>query len=340
MVIIMPFYKHTQFTKEKIGRIAVRIAGAALASIILPLAATTASAAYPERPIELVVPFPPGGIVDVVTRTMARQLSDTLKQPLVVVNKAGAGGSIGAAQVARSKPDGYTLLMAFDTHAINPLLYKLPFDSDKDLMPISLIGTSALVLAVPASVPVNSVPELVELAKRDPGALNYASTGAGSSNQLAAELFKSTTGVNLTHIPYKGGAPAIADLLAGRVQVMFVSASSVLAHIHAGKLKALAVTTKHEIPQLPNVPSLTQYYPSFEAQSWIGVLAPAGTPKDIISRLNKDIHNVLKTPEMTSFFHKQAIQPSPSSPEAFGKFMLDQTQKWDTVIKHADIKVE
>ncbi len=340
MVFIMPFYKYKQIAKEKVGRAPARFFGTTLACLMLAFIATPASAAYPEKPIELVVPFPPGGIVDVVTRNMARQLSGALKQPLVVVNKAGAGGSIGAAQVARSAPDGYTLLMAFDTHAINPLLYKLPFDSDKDLTPISLLGTSALVLAVPASVPANSVPELVAMAKRDPAALNYASTGAGSSNQLAAELFKSTTGINLTHIPYKGGAPAIADLLAARVQVMFVSTSSVLSHIRAGKLKALAVTTKQPIPQLPNVPSITQYYPSFEAKSWIGMLAPAGTPQDIISRLNTEIKNVLNTPEMAAFFDKQAIQAAPSSPAEFGKFMQDQTQKWSSVISESNIKVE
>jgi len=336
----MPFYKYKQIAKEKVGRAPTRFFGTTLACLMLAFIATPASAAYPEKPIELIVPFPPGGIVDVVTRTIARQLSDVLKQPLVVVNKAGAGGSIGAAQVARAAPDGYTLLMAFDTHAINPLLYKLPFDSDKDLTPISLLGTSALVLAVPASVPANSVPELVAMAKRDPTALNYASTGAGSSNQLAAELFKSTTGINLTHIPYKGGAPAIADLLAARVQVMFVSTSSVLSHIRAGKLKALAVTTKQPIPQLPNVPSITQYYPSFEAKSWIGMLAPAGVPQNIISRLNTEIKNVLNTPEMAAFFDKQAIQAAPSSPAEFGKFMLDQTQKWSSVIRESNIKVE
>ncbi|MHC8943108.1 Bug family tripartite tricarboxylate transporter substrate binding protein [Advenella incenata] len=336
----MPFYKYKQIAKEKVGRAPARFFGTTLACLMLAFIATPASAAYPEKPIELIVPFPPGGIVDVVTRTIARQLSDVLKQPLVVVNKAGAGGSIGAAQVARAAPDGYTLLMAFDTHAINPLFYKLPFDSDKDLTPISLLGTSALVLAVPASVPVNSVPELVAMAKRDPTALNYASTGAGSSNQLAAELFKSTTGINLTHIPYKGGAPAIADLLAARVQVMFVSTSSVLSHIRAGKLKALAVTTKQPISQLPNVPSITQYYPSFEAKSWIAMLAPAGVPQNIISRLNTEIKNVLNTPEMAAFFDKQAIQAAPSSPAEFGKFMLDQTQKWSSVIRESNIKVE
>lgn len=336
----MPTYKHKQPAEKSTICAAKQWLRTSLASLALVLPAMSASAAYPERPIELVVPFPPGGIVDVVTRTMARQLSDSLKQPLVVVNKPGAGGSIGAHQVARAAPDGYTLLMAFDTHAINPLLYKLPFDSDKDLAPISLIGTSALVLAVPASVPVNSVPELIEMAKRDPDALNYASTGAGSSNQLAAELFKSTTGINLTHIPYKGGAPAISDLLAGRIQVMFVSASSVLSHIHAGKLKALAVTTRHEIPQLPGVPSITKYYPSFEARSWIGVLAPAGTPQDIIARLNAEIHATLKTPEMKAFFDKQAIQAAPSSPAEFAKLMQGDTQKWSAVIKEANIKVE
>ncbi|MBV6306249.1 tripartite tricarboxylate transporter substrate binding protein [Candidimonas humi] len=323
---------------------------ARLASFALPMAMAAATFAcsipafaagtYPDHAVEVVVPFPPGGIVDVVTRMMGKQLSKTLGQPVVVMNKPGAGGSIGAGLVAHSKPDGYTLLMAFDTHAINPLLYKLPFDSDKDLAPVSLVGTSALVLAVHPSVPAKDVPALVEWSKQHPDDLNYASTGAGSSNQLAAELFKLTTGAQLRHIPYKGGAPAITDLLAGRVQVMFVSTSSVLQYIRAGKLKALAVTTKAPIPQLPGVPSITDYYPGFEAGSWVGMLAPAGTPKDIIARLNREVHAAITSPEMQQFFEKQAIQPAPSTPEAFGELMHRDTQKWAKVIKQAGIKVE
>ena len=311
----------------------------ALAACALP-AAAQAPASYPERPVHVVVPFPPGGIVDNVTRNLGARLSAALGQTFIVENKAGAGGSIGAAHVAKAAPDGYTLLAAFDTHAVNPLLYKLSFDSDKDLAPVALIGTSPLILVVHPSVPARTVPELVALAKARPDALNYASTGAGSSNQLTAELFKATAGVEMNHVPYKGGAPAITDVLGGRVQVMFVSASSVLAHIKAGKMRALAVTTRERIPALPDVPSISQFYPDFEARSWIGLLAPAGTPAAIVSRLNTEVYRALQTPEMRTFFDAQAIQPGSGSPEQFGAFLRNETKKWGEIIRKQDIRVE
>ncbi|AZG06541.1 tripartite tricarboxylate transporter substrate binding protein [Pigmentiphaga sp. H8] len=314
-------------------------AALALAACALP-AAAQAPASYPERPVHIVVPFPPGGIVDNVTRNLGARLSAALGQTFIVENKAGAGGSIGAAHVAKAAPDGYTLLAAFDTHAVNPLLYKLSFDSDKDLAPVALIGTSPLILVVHPSVPARTVPELVALAKARPDALNYASTGAGSSNQLTAELFKATAGVEMNHVPYKGGAPAITDVLGGRVQVMFVSASSVLAHIKAGKMRALAVTTRERIPALPDVPSISQFYPDFEARSWIGLLAPAGTPAAIVSRLNTEVYRALRTPEMQTFFDAQAIQPGSGSPEQFGAFLRNETKKWGEIIKKQNIRVE
>ncbi|WP_132979700.1 tripartite tricarboxylate transporter substrate binding protein [Pigmentiphaga sp. D-2] len=314
-------------------------AALALAACAVP-AAAQAPASYPDRPVHVVVPFPPGGIVDNVTRNLGARLSAALGQTFIVENKAGAGGSIGAAHVAKAAPDGYTLLAAFDTHAVNPLLYKLSFDSDKDLAPVALIGTSPLILVVHPSVPARTVPELVALAKAKPDALNYASTGAGSSNQLTAELFKATAGVEMNHVPYKGGAPAITDVLGGRVQVMFVSASSVLAHIKAGKMRALAVTTRERIPALPDVPSISQFYPDFEARSWIGLLAPAGTPPATVSRLNVEVYRALQTPEMRTFFDAQAIQPGSGSPEQFGAFLRNETKKWGEIIKKQDIRVE
>jgi len=311
----------------------------ALAACALP-AAAQAPAAYPDRPVHVVVPFPPGGIVDNVTRNLGARLSVALGQTFIVENKAGAGGSIGAAHVAKAAPDGYTLLAAFDTHAVNPLLYKLSFDSEKDLAPVALIGTSPLILVVHPSVPARTVPELVALAKAEPHALNYASTGAGSSNQLTAELFKATAGVEMNHVPYKGGAPAITDVLGGRVQVMFVSASSVLAHIRAGKMRALAVTTRERIPALPDVPSISQFYPDFEARSWIGLLAPARTPAAIVSRLNAEVRGALQTPEMRTFFDAQSIQPGSGTPEEFGVFLRNETGKWGEIIRKQNIRVE
>lgn len=312
-------------------------AAALSAATLVPAARAQA---WPAKPIQLVVPFPAGGIVDNVSRALLPGLAKALGQPLVIDNKAGAGGSIGAAQVARASPDGYTLLMTFDTHVVNPLLYKLPFDSDRDLMPVALVGTSPLIVAVPASLPVQSLKDLVAMAKARPGALNYASTGAGSSNQLATELFKSMAGVDLLHVPFKGGAPAITELLSGRIDVMFVSAPSVLQHIAAGKLKALAVTTPERIAQLPGVPTVAESHPGYEAQSWIGLLAPSKLPPDIVSRLHTELRALARTPEIEAFFQARALRPASGSPQDFGRFLQDERARWGEVIRKADIKAE
>ena len=317
------------------------VAGAlALAAGGLPLSALAQTGPYPNQTIQVVVPFPAGGIVDNVTRKLGTELSASLGQTLVVENKAGAGGSIGAAQVARSKADGYTLLTAFDTHAVNPLLYKLTFDSDKDLKPIALIATSPLVLVVHPSVPANSLRELVDLAKAKPDTLHYASTGAGSSNHLTTELFKSTSGASFNHVPYKGGAPAITDVLGGQVHVMFVSVTSVLAHIRAGKMRPLAVTSRERIAALPDVPPVSDTYRDFEAHSWVGLLAPAGIPADVVSKLNGGVNAALKSPDFQKFLDEQSLKPAGGTPEQFDAFMKAETRKWAEVIKRQNIKVE
>ncbi len=315
------------------------VAGA-LASIALPFGAAAQSDAFPNKPITVVVPFPAGGISDNVTRRLNIELAASLGQTFVVENRAGAGGSIGAALVARARPDGYTLLTAFDTHAVNPLLYKLSFDSEKDLKPIVLIATSPLVLVVHPSVQAKSLGELVALAKAQPDGLNYASTGAGSSNHLTTELFKSTSGTRMNHVPYKGGAPAISDLLGGQVQVMFVSVTSVLAHIRAGKMRALAVTSKERIPALPDVPPVSDTYPGFEAASWLGLLAPAGIPADIVARLNGEVNTALKSPAFRQFLDEQSLKPAGGTPEQFAAFMKGETRKWAEVIKRQNIRVD
>jgi len=314
------------------------VAGALALAVGLPLVAT--AQAYPNKPIQVVVPFPAGGIVDNVTRKLGIELSASLGQSLVVENKAGAGGSIGAAQVARAKADGYTLLTAFDTHAVNPLLYKLSFDSEKDLKPIALIATSPLVLVVHPSVPAKTLRELVDLAKAQPDSLHYASTGAGSSNHLTTELFKSTSGTSMNHVPYKGGAPAITDVLGGQVQVMFVSVTSVLAHIRSGKMRPLAVTSRERIAALPDVPPVSDTYADFEAHSWVGLLAPAGIPADVATRLNQGVNAALKSAEFKKFLDEQSLKPAGGTPEQFGAFMKAETRKWGEVIKRQNIKVE
>ncbi len=308
------------------------------------LAAATAASnpdTYPTRTITNVVPYPPGGIVDNVARNLGVPLSAALGQTIIVDNRPSAGGTVGTSQVARAEPDGYTLLTVFDTHAVNPMLNKqLPYDNDKDLAPIALIATSPLVLAVHPSVPANTVAELVALAKEKPGQLNYASTGIGSSNHLVTELFKSIAGVDLYHVPYKGGAPAITGLVGGRVQVMFVSATSVLGHIQAGRMRPLAVTTREPVPQLPGVPSISETYPEFEARSWVGLLTRAGTPEPILEKLNAEVNQALQTPEMQRFLQAQALQAGGGTREEFAEFMRAESNKWGKVIEEAKISIE
>lgn len=289
--------------------------------------------------IRVVVPFPAGGIVDSTTRAVTARLASELKQQFVIENKGGAGGTIGTLDVVRAAPDGYTLLTAYDTHAVSDQLYKLSYNPHKDLAPVVLFATSPLALVVHPSVPANTVAELVALAKAKPDALNYASTGIGSTNQLAAELFNTMAGVKITHVPYRGGAPAITDLVGGQVQVMFVAVPSVLEHIRAGKLKALAVTTAGRIPVLPDVPTIATTYPGFEAQSWVGMLAPANTPRPIIEKLNTSIRAALKTPELKAWFEKQSLVPVDEPSEAFGRFLDNEGRKWSDVIQKNNIQL-
>lgn len=328
----------SQLSRRQFVRNTLSVAAVSLATTMMPGVAVAQS--YPAQPVQVVVPFPAGGIVDNVTRKLGVQLNAMLGQPIIIDNKAGAGGSIGAAHVARSKPDGYTLLSAFDTHAVNPLIYKLPFDSDKDLKPVVQIATSPLVLLVHPSVPAKSVQELVALAKAKPDLLNYASTGAGSSNHLTAELFKSITGASMMHVPYKGGAPAITDIVGGQVQVMFVSVTSVLGHIRSGKLRPLAVTSKERIAALPDVPSIGDVYKGFEVYSWVGLLAPSGVSGDIVAKLNASVNAALKTPDMQKFLEDQSLSPTGGTPEQFGAYMKADTQKWKELIKRESIKID
>lgn len=319
-------------------RRAAALAFGGLTAALLPYA-TQAQGTYPDKMIRVVVPFPAGGIVDNTTRALTARLTTELKQQFLIENKGGAGGTVGTVDVVRAAPDGYTLLTTFDTHAVSDQLYKLSYSPQKDLAPVALIATSPLALVVHPSVPVNTVAELVALAKAKPDALNYASTGIGSSNQLTAELFNTIAGIKITHVPYRGGAPAIADIVAGQVQVMFVSVPSVLEHIRAGKLKALAVTTANRIPVLPDVPTIATTYPGFEVQSWVGMLAPAKTPRPIIDKLNATIRATLKTPDLKAWLDAQSLVPADEPPEAFGRFLENEGRKWSDVIEKNNIRL-
>jgi len=303
-----------------------------------------AQAPYPSKPIRIVVPFPAGGTTDILARAVAAKLTETTGQPAVVDNRPGAGGNIGAELVAKSAPDGYTFLMGtVGTHAINPSLYaKMPYDHVKDFAPVILVAGVPNVLVVNPALPVNSVQELIAYIKANPGKVNFASSGSGTSIHLSGELFKTMTGLQLTHVPYKGSAPALQDLVGGQVQIMFDNLPSSLALIKGGKLKALAVTSAERSSALPDVPTVAESgLPGFEASSWFGLLAPAGTPKEAIAKINGEVAKWLATPEAKEKLASQgAIAAAGLTPEDFQKHIASETTKWAKVVKESGAKVD
>jgi len=300
------------------------------------------SQSYPTKPVRLIVPFPPGAYTDTVARLLAKKLSDGFAQPVVVENRAGAGGNIGADYVAKSAPDGYTLLMGTIASAISVSAYaKLPYQLTRDLAPISLVVSVPYVLATSPAIPAKSVGELIELARAQPGKLNYASSGNGSALHLASELFKARTGTDLVHIPYKGIAPAITDLVGGQVSVMFPSLDSALPHIRSGKIKALAVTSTKRSTLLPEVPTVAESgLPGFEILAWGGVLAPAGTPKEVVARVNSEIAKALGSAEVKTRFQELGAEATPSTEEEFARFIGDEIEKWAQVVKAARVRID
>jgi len=297
---------------------------------------------YPAKPVRLVVPFPPGGTTDIIARATAQKLSEAWGQQVIVDNRPGAAGNIGSELVARSAPDGYTLLMGtVGTHSINPSLYtKMPYDHVKDFAPVILVAGVPNVLVVNPEVPIKSVPELIAYAKANPGKLNFASSGSGTSIHLSGELFKAMTGVQMTHVPYKGSAPALTDLVGGQVQLMFDNLPSSLAFIKAGKLRALAVTSASRAAALPDVPTVAEYVPGFEASSWFGILAPAGTSPEIIAKINGEVAKWLATPEAKEKLSAQGANAAGGSPQDFAKHIQAETAKWAKVVKESGAKVD
>jgi tripartite-type tricarboxylate transporter receptor subunit TctC len=291
---------------------------------------------WPNKPIRLVVPFSAGGNTDIVARLFAQELSKTLGQSVIVENKPGASGNIGADAVAKSAPDGYTLVMGtVGTHAINASLYKkMPYDAIKDFAPVTLLASVPNVLVVPPSLPVKSVKELVAYGKANPGKLSFASSGVGSSIHLSGEMFRTTTGIDMTHIAYKGSAPAVTDLIAAQVQLMFDNLPTSLQYVKTDKLRALAVTTAKRIEALPDVPTMIESgFPGFETGSWFGVFAPAATPKDIIARLNTELLKIAQTPEMQQKLLQSGAEPVGKGSEEFTAYVRSETTKWAKVVK-------
>ena len=321
----------------------MRCATTCLLTAMLIMASAAPAQTYPIRPIRWVVTYPPGGPTDVVARAIGAKLTEAWGQQIVIDNRAGAGGVIGTDIAAKAVPDGYTLL--FGTSAgltINPALNsKLPYDAVKDFAPVSLLVLNPQILVVHPAVPVKAVKELVALATARPGQLNYASVGLGSPNHMGMELLKALTGIDIVHVPYKGTGPAITDLLGGQVQVMFNSMPSVIPLVASGKLKGLAVGSVQRSPAVPDIPTVAEAgVPGFENVTWYGMFAPAKTPHDIIVKLNKQVVQILASPEMAQRLASQGAEPRSSTPEELTKFMRVESERWKKVIKTAGIKVE
>lgn len=315
---------------------------AAGAALCLAVPAFAQAQAYPTKPVKLVVPYPPGGPTDIVARLVAQKLSDAMGQQFIVDNRAGAGGNPGAELVARSPADGYTLVVATTAHAINPSLFKnLGYSLSKDFAPVSQLTSGPLVIVANPSLPANNVAELIALAKAKPGELNFASSGNGQSTHLSAELFASMAGVKMKHIPYKGSAPALTDTMGGQTHLMFDTMLSAMPHVKGGKLKALAVTSAARSPVAPDVPTVAESgLPGYEAIAWNGLLAPAGTPPEVLARLSAELKKVLATPEVKDKFEAQGFAASWNSPEDFGRFMTAEVDKWAKVVKVSGAKVD
>jgi tripartite-type tricarboxylate transporter receptor subunit TctC len=318
-----------------------------LLAVALVIATVTPSIAlaqaYPSKPIRLVVPFPAGGSLDVIARAIGQKLSEAWGQPVIVDNRPGAGGNIGADLVAKSAPDGYTVLEgALSTHAVNVSLYaKLPYDPIKDFAPITLVAVTPNVLVLNPSVPANSVKELIAYAKANPGKLSFGSGSNGSAGHLAGELFKIDAGVDMVHVPYKGAAPAMQDLLGGQIQLMFDNLANSMQQVRAGKLKALAVTTQQRSPLVPDLPTLAEAgVPGFDISTWWGFMAPAGTPSYIIAKWNTEVTRILRTPEMKAVFALQGAEPAPDTPEQFASFIKSEIPKYAKIVKESGAKVD
>ena len=317
---------------------ALLVAGALLAGS-LPASAQP----YPNRPLRIVVPFPPGGGTDIGTRIVAQKLQEAWGQAVIVENKPGAAGIVGTELTAKSAPDGYTFMMGnIGTHAINVSLYKkLAYDPVRDFAPVSMVADLPLLLLVHPSVPANSVKELIALAKSQPGKLNFSSSGAGGSMHVAAELFKSMTGVDMVHIPYKGGAPAVADLLSGQVALSFSTVLETIQHVKAGKVRALAVTNDHRSIALPDLPTIAEAgLPGYQSISWLALFAPAGTPKDIVNKVSAESVRILKLPDVKERLLAQGAEPIGSTPEQLAAILAADIAKYAKVIRESGYKPE
>ncbi len=320
-------------------RIVFRLAGAA---ILCLLASVAAAQPYPSKPIKIVVAFPPGGSTDLAARALGQKLSETLATPVVVENRPGASGNIGAEAVAKAPADGYTLFMAATSFATSPAFFaNLPWDPIRDFAPISLVATVPIIVVINPAVPANNVRELIAYAKANPGKLNMASPGAATLTRLSGEMFRIAAGIDWVSVHYKGGPPAMNDMLSGQAQVMFANISDVLAQVKAGRLRALAVTTAKRSAVVPELPTLSESgLPGFDVSTWQAMLAPAGTPREIIARLNAEIGRIMALPEMKERFLSFGTDAATSTPEQLGQFLRDEVAKIGKVVKDVGAKID
>jgi tripartite-type tricarboxylate transporter receptor subunit TctC len=318
-----------------------RAANSALAALALAIAWPACAQDYPNRPVKIVVPFSPGGAVDGPTRIVAQKLSERFGQQVIVENKPGAGATIGAADVAKAAPDGYTLLLASQTNAISATMYrKLPFDPVEDFAPIMLIGEEPGVLVVHPSFPAKTVQEFIAYAKANPGKVDYASSGNGSGQHLFAAMFASMAGLQMNHIPYKGSGQATADLLAGQVPVSFPGMAGMIGHIKAGKLRPLATSGAKRTAALPDVPAVAEVLPGYEAYVWMGLFAPKGTPQPIVDRLHRELAAVMALPEVKAYYAGHNLEIVASTPAEFGRFFREEKDRWAKVIRETGAKID
>ena len=311
-------------------------------TLLWGMAAQAQAPAWPTKPVRLVVGFPPGGIVDTVARQLQPRLQAALGQTVIVDNRSGAGGTLAGAEVARAAPDGHTLLMVFDSYATYPLVYpKLSFDIAKDLQPVTQVASNPLVLVVNPKVEAKDFVRFVGLLKAQPGRLNYASVGPGSSNHLTAEYFKAVSGTFVTHIPYRGGGPAQQDLLGGQVEMMFLSAVLAQPHVNAGRLRALAQTGAQRVPAYADVPTVAESgYPGFEVNSWVGLLAPAGTPRAVVDRLQAEVRKVVTEPAFQQRLREQGLTGIANTPEQFAAVLRTEQDKWARLVRERRLSLE
>jgi tripartite-type tricarboxylate transporter receptor subunit TctC len=320
----------------------LKLAMIALQAYALCAAAPAWSQPYPAKPIRFIVSFPPGGTVDITARIVQPRLSEGLGQPIIIENRGGAGGAVGTEAVARSTPDGYTFLFTLSSHTINPMLYKLSYDVERDFAPVSLLVSVPQLIAAHPGAPAKTLRDLVAAAKERPGVHAYASPGSGTPGHIAAELLKLRTDIDIVHVPYKGGGPAVADTIAGQVPYLFLTAPAGMPFVRSGKLRALAVTTLKRNPAVPEIPTVAEELnlADYEVDSWVAIFAPAKTPEPIIARMYKELARVVHLPEVKQKLLEQTADPVGSSPEELGRLVRTELKRWAEVIRKAGIKAE